>query len=60
LIDSATENDRIYPVNVELFYNGTVISYPVNQLFAHCDFSFSDFPYDTQDCDFIVLILILF
>ncbi len=53
---SATENDRITPINVELFYNGTVISYPVNQLYAHCDFSFADFPFDTQDCDFIVLV----
>ena len=51
---SASENDRIYPINVEVFYNGTVISYPVNQLYAHCDFSFADFPYDSQDCDFVV------
>ncbi len=55
LFNSAVEDDRIYPVNVEIFSNGNVKSFPINQLYAHCDFDFSRFPYDTQECDFIVI-----
>lgn len=53
-IKSASDDDRIYPINVEVTANGTVQTYPVSQLYAHCDFDFADFPYDTQSCDFIV------
>ncbi|CAF0740801.1 unnamed protein product [Brachionus calyciflorus] len=54
LFNSAAENDRIYPLNVQVSSDGTVKSYPINQLYAHCDFDFSDFPYDTQKCDFLI------
>ena len=54
LFNSASQDDRITPVNVEVYANGTVISYPINQLYAHCDFSFANFPYDSQECDFII------
>lgn len=54
LFNSASEDDRIYPVNVELWSNGTIITAPVNTLYAHCDFNFRRFPYDHQRCDFIV------
>lgn len=54
LFNSATEDDRIYPQNVELFSNGTIIAYPINNLFAHCDFNFDLFPYDSQSCEFLI------
>jgi len=54
LLNSASENDRIYPINVEVYSNGTVQAYPINQLYAHCDFDFTNFPYDIQECEFMV------
>ena len=54
LFNSATEDDRIYPANVELWSNGTVITAPLNTLYGHCDYNFKRFPYDSQRCDFIV------
>lgn len=29
-------------------------AFPINQLYAHCDLDFADFPYDTQTCDFMI------
>ncbi len=54
LFNSAIEDDRIYPINVELYSNGTIVSFPVNNLYAHCDFDFTRFPYDIQKCDFLL------
>ena len=54
LFNSASEDDRIYPTNIEVFSNGNVRSFPINQLYAHCDFDFSRFPYDSQECDFMI------
>ncbi|RNA24383.1 holine Receptor [Brachionus plicatilis] len=54
LFNSAAENDRIYPSIVQVFSNGTVKAYPINQLYAHCAFDFDHFPFDTQTCDFMI------
>lgn len=54
LFNSASENDRIYPSIVEVLSDGTVMAYPINQLYAHCAFNFDDFPFDSQTCDFMI------
>lgn len=58
LFNSAAEDDRIYPLNVEVFSNGLVKIFPINQLYAHCDFDFKQFPYDSQSCEFIVILIL--
>ena len=54
ILFSAIDDDLIYPINVEIFSNGTVQTYPITHLYAYCDFDFSRFPYDIQDCEFLV------
>lgn len=54
LFNSASEDDLIYPMNIEVFFNGTVKSSPLTNLYAHCNFNFRYFPYDSQSCEFII------
>lgn len=54
LFNSATEDDLLFPENVELYFNGTVLTYPLNSMYAHCAFHFERFPFDSQSCQFLV------
>jgi len=52
LFNSATEDDLLQPENAQVFSDGQVATSPLTTLFAHCDFDFARFPYDSQTCQF--------
>lgn len=51
---SASADDRISATHAEIYSNGTIITFPLTYLNAHCDYDFARFPYDTQSCVFFV------